>query len=92
MILLISQSRMMAHGGNVDILYRYFDCSRHEILSYKDLASPSDEQDDIIDITVSYDGARQKRGHTSVYGIGTVVDILIGLVIGYEILSKYCLE
>lgn len=46
--------------------------------------------DDIIDITVSYDGTWQKRGHTSQYGIGIVIDVLTGLVVDYEILSKYC--
>lgn len=47
---------------------------------------------DILDITVSYDGTWQKRGHTSLYGIGLVIDIMTGLVIDYEILSKYCPE
>ncbi|GFY20549.1 uncharacterized protein TNCV_211811 [Trichonephila clavipes] len=46
----------------------------------------------VIDITVSYDGAWQKRGHWSLYGIGIVIDILTGLIIDYEILSKYCPE
>ncbi|GBN70599.1 hypothetical protein AVEN_244416-1 [Araneus ventricosus] len=40
-------------------------------------------------MTVSYDGIWQKRGHTSLYGIGIVVDILTGIVIDYQILSKY---
>ncbi|GFV42595.1 uncharacterized protein TNCV_1316001 [Trichonephila clavipes] len=43
----------------------------------------------VIDITVSYDGTWQKRGHSSLYGIGIVIDILTGLIIDYEILSKY---
>lgn len=47
---------------------------------------------DMLDITVSYDGTWQKRGHTSLYGIGTVIDTITGLVVDYEILSKYCHE
>ncbi|XP_048243127.1 uncharacterized protein LOC125376009 [Haliotis rufescens] len=43
-----------------------------------------------LDITVSYDGSWQKRGHTSNYGVGAVIDVLTGLVIDYEVLSKYC--
>ncbi|GFV72117.1 uncharacterized protein TNCV_2460501 [Trichonephila clavipes] len=35
----------------------------------------------VIDITVSYDGTWQKRGHSSLYGIGIVIDILTGLII-----------
>ncbi|GFW39728.1 uncharacterized protein TNCV_3188991 [Trichonephila clavipes] len=33
-----------------------------------------------------------ERGHSSLYGIGIVIDILTGLIIDYEILSKYCPE
>ncbi|KAK3923748.1 Aspartyl/glutamyl-tRNA(Asn/Gln) amidotransferase subunit B [Frankliniella fusca] len=44
----------------------------------------------VIDVDVSYDGTWQKKGFTSLYGIGFVIDIKTGLVIDYEILSKYC--
>ncbi|GBN93152.1 hypothetical protein AVEN_198579-1 [Araneus ventricosus] len=43
-------------------------------------------------LKVSCDGTWQERGHASFYGIVIVVDILTGLVIDYEILSKYCSE
>ncbi|GBO13072.1 hypothetical protein AVEN_145634-1 [Araneus ventricosus] len=95
MILLISQSRWhMAETLTYVTIWnwyccRYFDWSRHEILSYNDLASPSDKNDGI---TVLYDGTCRKRGHTSLYGISIVVDILTGLAIDNEILSKYCPE
>ncbi|GFW47110.1 uncharacterized protein TNCV_55631 [Trichonephila clavipes] len=46
----------------------------------------------VIDITVSYYETWQKRRHSSLYGIGIVIDILTGLIINYEILSKYCPE
>lgn len=56
-------------------------------------SSHEDQTDgNIYNITVSYDGTWQKRGHTSLYGIGFVIDILTGLVVDYEILSKYCPE
>ncbi|GFU30938.1 uncharacterized protein TNCV_1406491 [Trichonephila clavipes] len=42
----------------------------------------------VLDITVSFDGSWQKWGYTSLYGIGVVIDLLTGLVIDYEILSK----
>ena len=41
-------------------------------------------------ITVSFDGSWHKRGHTSNYGFGAVSDVLTGLVVDYEVLSKYC--
>ncbi|GBN50321.1 hypothetical protein AVEN_71538-1 [Araneus ventricosus] len=52
-------------------------------------SSDDDECNINENISVSYDGTWQKRGHTSLYGIGIVVDVLTGLVIDYEILSKY---
>jgi len=48
------------------------------------------QDDEIIDIAVSYDGTWHTRGHRSLYGIGVVVEITTGLVVDYEILSKYC--
>ena len=46
--------------------------------------------DAVIDITVSYDGTWHKRGHTFAYGVGAVIDILTGLVVDNEIMSKHC--
>ncbi|KAJ4445343.1 hypothetical protein ANN_07148 [Periplaneta americana] len=43
-----------------------------------------------LDITVSYDGTWQKRGHTSNYGVGCVVDVFTGYVIDFEVMSKSC--
>ena len=43
-----------------------------------------------LNICVSYDGTWHKRGHTSNYGIGFVMDTLTGLVLDFEVLSKYC--
>lgn len=42
------------------------------------------------DICVSFDGTWHKRGHTSHYGVGAVIDVLTGLVVDYEVLSTYC--
>ncbi|GFX55032.1 uncharacterized protein TNCV_2305551 [Trichonephila clavipes] len=47
-------------------------------------------RDEIIDVSVSYDGTWQKRGHTSNLGLGIIIDILSGLVLDFEVLSKYC--
>ena len=48
------------------------------------------EPNKIIDLVCSYDGSWHKRGHTSLYGIGCVIEVTTGLVVDYEILSKYC--
>ena len=43
-----------------------------------------------LDITVSFDGTWQKRGFTSLYGVGVVIEVTTGLVVDFEVLSKYC--
>ena len=43
-----------------------------------------------LDISVSFDGTWQKRGFTSLYGVGVVIEVTTGLVIDFEVLSKYC--
>ena len=46
--------------------------------------------DDIVDMTVSFDGSWMTRGHKSLYGIGCVVDVMTGLVLDMAVLSLYC--
>ncbi|GFY25339.1 uncharacterized protein TNCV_2484591 [Trichonephila clavipes] len=45
---------------------------------------------EIIDVSVSYDGTSQKRGHTSNLGLGIIIDALSGFVLDFEVLSKHC--
>ena len=52
---------------------------------YSDIDS-SIETDDTIDLTVSYDGS---RGHKSQYGIGCVIEVMMGLVIDLQVMSLY---
>ena len=44
----------------------------------------------VINIGVTYDGTWQKRGVSSLYRVGVCMDIITGLVIDYELMSKYC--
>jgi hypothetical protein len=53
--------------------------------AYQDLGD-----ENVIDIAVSYDGTWHKRGFTSHYGVGAVVEVQTGLVVDYEVLSTYC--
>lgn len=48
-----------------------------------------DSEGDTIDIGVTYDGSWHKRGQNSNYGVFCVVEITTGLVIDFEIMSKY---
>ncbi|GFW13740.1 uncharacterized protein TNCV_2105641 [Trichonephila clavipes] len=54
------------------------------------IAIASVKHQGIIDVSVSYDGTWQKRGHTSKLGLRIIIDALSGLVVDYEVLLKYC--
>ena len=41
-------------------------------------------------IRVSCDGSWSKRGHTSIYGFVSVIEMTTGLVIDFVVLSKWC--
>ena len=49
-----------------------------------------DEDDGTPWMDVSFDGTWMKRGFTSHYGIGTVIDIFTGYVVDFELLCTYC--
>ena len=51
---------------------------------------PSIDASGVIDLTVSFDGSWMKRGHSSPYGIGCVIEVLTGLIIDFTVLSLYC--
>ena len=48
------------------------------------------DSDGILDISVSFDGSWQRRGHSSHNGIATVIDLLTGLPLDFECLSNFC--
>lgn len=84
----------------VDVLSEKYVLFKDEVLSlsreivrktHADLGE-SAREDEIMNITVSYDGTWHTRGHSSNYGIGIVIDVLTGLVLDYIILSKFCTQ
>lgn len=48
------------------------------------------EDSDILDIGVSYDGTWLTRGHSSLIGVGCVIDLLTGLCIDAHVMCTYC--
>lgn len=69
---------------------RNLELTRREVrkthIVFKDDAGSNDP----LDLTVSYDGSWHKRGFTSKYGVGCCIEMTTGLVIHFEVLSKYC--
>ena len=46
--------------------------------------------DDVLDISVSFDGTWLTRGHSSHIGVGCVVDLLTGLCLDVHVMCTYC--
>ena len=63
-----------------------------EIVRHEHLKLDFIEQDhgDILNIAVSYDGSWLTRGHTSLIGVGSVIDVLTGLVLDTHVMSTFC--
>ncbi|XP_055882678.1 uncharacterized protein LOC129925822 [Biomphalaria glabrata] len=75
-----------------DMLYRTANAIRQAYAETDDDIREAIERGEnpLIDISVSYDGTWQKRGFTSLYGVGVCIDLLTGLVVDFDIRSKYC--
>ena len=59
--------------------------------TYKDIGVVPDK-DGVLDVSVSYDGSWQRRGHSSHNGMAAVIDLMTGLPIDFEVLSNFCLK
>ena len=57
--------------------------------AYQDIGIHPDENGN-LDIAVSFDGSWQKRGFKSHNGMASVIDLLTGFIIDFEVLSNYC--
>ena len=57
---------------------------------YKENTTTVPDENGNLNIDISYDGTWQKRGHTSLIGMGFIIETNTCHVIDYEILSKYC--
>lgn len=66
------------------------NAARKTVREQHELLDTSLQGEEIIDIGVSFDGTWHKRGHSSLYCIGCIIDILTGLVIDFTVISKYC--
>ncbi|GFX85234.1 uncharacterized protein TNCV_4849161 [Trichonephila clavipes] len=44
----------------------------------------------VVDLSVSFDGSWLTRGHTSLFGIACLIDILTSYIIDFEVMCKVC--
>ncbi|GFX51862.1 uncharacterized protein TNCV_3062801 [Trichonephila clavipes] len=80
---------------NIDPFFiNYIECARRLDNAYT-LASenifagnPNKNGAEITDFHVSFDGTWLTRGHTSLIGVGCVIDMLTGYVVDFEVMSK----
>lgn len=52
--------------------------------------SSAANSEDLLDVCVTFDGTWHKRGHTSHFGVGVVIEIETGLVLDFAVISNYC--
>ena len=80
---MIAQANMVATTRVLD------DAAKVVRKLYRD-RYPSLEEDSVIDLTVSFDGSWLTRGHSSMYGVGCVIEVTTGLVLDLVVQSLYC--
>ena len=79
------------HAGACRAANSHFqEAAQHVRDAYSEMGVGEPDADGCLDISVSFDGSWHKRGRTSNNGIATVIDIITGLILDYEVLSKYC--
>ncbi|GFV32952.1 uncharacterized protein TNCV_1745941 [Trichonephila clavipes] len=91
--LVIKQHHSMGYSTKLELLCESCHESYGSVFKFQEEANNSHDINsklEIIDVSVSYDGIWQKRGHTSNLGLGIIIDVLSGLVLDFEVLSKYC--
>ena len=85
-----SQSRIQQ--ASKDTFCKLLETTRSSVQSaYNDIGVLPDEEG-ILNIAVSFDGTWQRRGHSSHNGVATVIDLLTGLPLDFEVLSNFCLK
>ncbi|KAK3910283.1 Dextranase [Frankliniella fusca] len=75
---------------SADFKKEVLDRSRQAVREAHMEEDPTIQNDDVLDICISIDGSWQMRGHASSNGLVAAVDVLTGLVLDFEIMSKYC--
>ncbi|GFS95886.1 uncharacterized protein TNCV_2259481 [Trichonephila clavipes] len=56
----------------------------------KEIKNAYENGAEIKDLSVSFDGTWLTRGHTSLIGVGCVIDMLTGYVVDFEVMRKVC--
>ncbi len=78
------------HSGSKDTCQNVIDNSVSVIKEkYADIGVLPDANN-VLDISVSFDGSWQRRGHSSHNGLGVAIDLLTGLPVDFEVLSNFC--
>ncbi|GFW11514.1 uncharacterized protein TNCV_3810331 [Trichonephila clavipes] len=72
---------------NKEVKKKMLEMSRQAAREAHVKVDASLKNQEIIDVSVSYDGTWQKRGHTSNLGLGIIIDILI---VDLSLTLKYC--
>ena len=75
--------------ANKQVVTRVLDSAATTVRNAYRQVNPSIAEEDVIDLTVSFDGSWMTRGHKSSYGVGCVIDTVTGLAVDLAIFSLY---
>ena len=77
-------------NSSLDVFETIVSKSRDAIVKAYNEIGVVPDKDGVLDISVSFDGSWQKRGHSSHNGVASVIDLLTGFPLDFEVLSNYC--
>ena len=87
-----SSHQKKLHGASLVMTENVREQSKQAIRkAYKKIGINEDE-DGILNIGVSFDGSWQRRGHSSHNGLASVIDLITGLPVDFEVLSNFCFK
>ncbi|KAK7096021.1 hypothetical protein V1264_005368 [Littorina saxatilis] len=91
-ILAVTNVTLVETVEHVNVAYRQtFPQGRADVqFDEEDEDAAWEEDDGILWVDVAFDGTWHKRGFSSHYGVGVVVDVLTGLVLDFSVKSTYC--
>ena len=80
------------HKGSIETVQKVRNKSLESIITaHKDVGITPDDNG-VLEIAVSFDGAWHRRGHSSHVGLAVIIDVLTGLPIDYEVLCNFCVK
>ncbi|GFU65393.1 uncharacterized protein TNCV_1492341 [Trichonephila clavipes] len=89
MVMNIDPFSSTTYGKCARRLYNAYTLASEKIFAeiHREIKNVYENGAEITDLSVSFDGTWLTRGHTSLIGVGCVIDMLTGYVVDFEVMS-----